>query len=128
MNMINTLQALFKVIKSYLDVESPRIFVSNHIPRVASSPMDPAVKITNFTQRQAVRSVGRVLGHVFELSVYEHLVSSKKGRIISPTHKYFTQEGVLSEFGCMVFRECALWEAGIKGYWFTKHPSHPGHD
>ena len=118
----NSLQALCKAIKMYSEVESPRIFVSNHVPRLSVSPMELGVKVTNFTQRQVISSVGRALGHVYELSMYEHLVSKRKERVISSAHKYFTQEGVLSELGCMVFRECTFRESGIKGYWFDPQP------
>ena len=118
----NNLQALCKVIKSYSNIESPRIFIANHVPRLTASPIKSSIKITNFTQRQAVRSVARVLGHVFELSIYEHLVSSHKERVITPVQQYFTQEGVLLKMGCLIFRECALREAGIKPYWFGDRP------
>ena len=114
----NALQALCRVIKHHSS--DPRIFISNHLPRVSGSPMQPLVTHTNFTLQQATRSICRVLGWVFELSIYEHFVTSKHSRILRPTQVYFEGARGLTRLGCMVFHECLLREVGLKSYWFTE--------
>ena len=116
----NILHTLCKTIK--LHAAGPRVFVANHLPRVTSSPVNLPVINTNFTLQQATRSVCRAMGGVFEMSIHEHFVS-RKGKLIKPRHRYFVDEGALSTWGCMIFRECLLREAGVKGYWFSdKNP------
>ena len=114
----NALHSLCKVIRSHANANDPRIYISNHLPRISGSPLRVPIHNLNFTQQQAIRSVGRALGRVFEVSVHEHFVSSRKGRVIKPVHKYFIEDGALSQMGCMVFRECVLRETGLKSYWF----------
>ena len=72
---------------------------------------------SNFILLQAVRSINRALKKVHFMSLYEHFVS-KRGKIIKPMHKYFQEDGQLTQLGCMTVRECILWEAGLKTYWF----------
>ena len=93
------------------------MFISNHVPRVGESPLSSAISKSNFTLQQATRSVGRALGKVFELSMFEHFVN-RKGRIIRPADLYFAGPRELTSFGCMIFRECLMRESGIKSYWF----------
>ena len=82
----NALKGLCKVIHSHGN--EPRIFIANHLPRASGSPVQPAIGHTNFTLQQATQSICRSMGKVFELSIHEHF-TSKKGKIIRPTHKYF---------------------------------------
>ena len=102
--MKNTLQALCKAIRNHAN--QPRIFIANHLPRL-STPIGAPVVNTNFTLQQATRSLCRSMGRVFELSLHEHF-TSRKGRIIKPTHKYFLDSTVLTPHGCLIFRECVL--------------------
>ena len=92
-----------------------RIFICNILPQVTSSPLRRSME-SNFTLLQAVRSVNRALSKVHYLSVYEHFFSS--GRIIRPTHQFFQENGQLTRYGCLIFRECLFREAGLKTYWF----------
>ena len=113
----NALQTLCKTIRNNSNCNDPRIFIANHLPRVSSSPVQQSVPHSNFTLQQAVRSICRSIGKVYELSIYEHFISSK-GKMIRPSHKYFADQDNLIPFGCLVFRECVLRETGVKGYWF----------
>ena len=113
----NGLTSLCRVIKSH--GMEPRIFVSNHLPRWAASPVTSPVSQFNFTLQQGIRSTCRSIGSVYELSLYKHFTSAK-GRIIKPADKYF-ELGSLSWFGCVIARECILREVGLKGYWFEEH-------
>ena len=112
---------LCKVIRSHSSNSNcgePRIFVSNLLPKVTGSPLRSPVWTSNFTLQQAVRSVGHAMGRVFELSMYEHLIS-KNHKIIKPISKYFVVDGSLSRFGCLIFRECLMRETVVKTYWFA---------
>ena len=111
----NSLQALCKVIRNHsLGV---RIFVSNHLPQITSSPVQQPVSASNFTLQLAVRSVERAVGGgVFELSIFEHFML-KKGKMAKDL---FVQADKLSQEGCLVFRECVLHEVGVKSYWFEE--------
>ena len=113
--MKNALHSLCKVIKSH--GPDPRIFLANHLPRPTASPIRIPVDRFNFTLQQAVRSVGRAMGKVFELSIHEHFILHN-GKVIRPVYRYFAGDGSLSALGCMVFWECALREADLKTYWF----------
>ena len=121
----NALQTLCRVIRSY--GPDPRIFIANHLPRVSGSPLKTPMVNFNFTLQQAVRSVCRALGRVFELSIWEHF-TSKKGKAIKPTHRYLDSQ-MLAPLGCLVFRECLLREVGLRQYWFDpeKHEIWSGH-
>ena len=92
-----------------------RIFISNMLTKVSSSPLRRSVD-SGFTLLQAIRSVNRVLHRVHYLSIFEHFFS--KGRIIKPTHQFFREDGHLTTYGCLIFRECILGESGLKPYWF----------
>ena len=115
----NGLHHLCKTIRNYAN--KPQIFVGNHLPRISSSPVRHPVNVSNFTQQQAIQSVARVLGKVYELSLFEHFVS-RRGKAIKPWHHYFSEDGNLTTFGCLIFRECILRESGLKPYWFGKRP------
>ena len=117
----NCLHALCKAIKNH--APDPRVFVVNPLPLVSTSPITTPMVNSNFTLQQATCSICRAIGRVFELSMYEHFVSSRSGKIIKPVSKYFTESGGLSSFGCLVFRECLLREAGLKSYWFSERDS-----
>ena len=113
----NALHTICKTIRQHNN--TARIFVANLLPRVSSSPIHRPLAEANFTLLQATRSVNRAIGKVHYLSIYEHFVSSKTGRIIKPTHHYFREDNIqLSGYGCIVFRECLLRETGLKSYWF----------
>ena len=123
--MKNALQSLCKVIRNHAgDCHSgePRIFIANRLPKISSSPVQVPVNQCNFTLQQAIRSICRGIGRVFELSIYEHFVSSE-GRRLKPTQNYFLETGALSQLGCLIFRECCLQETGVKGYWFSGNPN-----
>ena len=111
----NALHNLSRAIKHH--AAGPRVFISNHLPRMTSSPITVPIIHSNFALQQAVRSVCRAMGGVFELSIHEHFVS-KCGNIIKPVQRYIDHSEALTTFGCMVFRECMFREVGIKGYWF----------
>ena len=111
----NALTSLCKAVRNH-GVE-PRIFVSNILPQVGTSPLK-SVNQFNFTLQLAVRSTCRVVGSVHELSLYEHFMSAKNRRL-RPTHKYF-EVGGLSRLGCLIARECILRKAGVKSYWFEE--------
>ena len=112
----NSLQALCKVIRNHsLGV---RIFVSNHLPQITSSPVQQPVSASNF-MLQLARAVG---GGVFELSIFEHFVS-KKGKMAKDL---FVQADKLSQEGCLVFCECVLCEVGVKSYWFEERNCYLG--
>ena len=113
----NALETLCRVIRQYQP--GSRIFVSNLLPRISKSPVGRPIEETNFTLLQAIRSVNRAMGRVFYLSVYEHFVS-KRGKVITPIHKYFKENEELTNYGCMILRECFLRETGLKGYWFSE--------
>ena len=114
----NSLHMLCKTIKNLGN--NPRIFISNHLPRVDHSPVQYPITQSNFILQQAVRSVQRAMkGGVFELSMFEHFISSK-GRVIKPKDQVFVDADRLTAYGCMLFRECLMHEAGIKTYWFDK--------
>ena len=115
----NTLHTLCKAVR-HLGV-NPRIFIANHIPLPRGSPLKAPekVKASNFIQQQAIRSVARAMGRIFEISVFEHFVSSKKNKLLSPVGTYFMDDGMLTKHGCLVLRECLLREAGLKPYWFS---------
>ena len=115
----NCLQSLCKTIRSH--GPEPRVFISNHLPRAASSPLRAMVN-ANFTLQMAVHSVGQAVGWVFELSMHDHFVS-KTGKLLKPVHKYWVDGNQLTCFGCMIFRECMMREAGLKSYWFTARAS-----
>ena len=112
----NVLQNLCKAVRNH--GPGPRVFISNHLPRLTSSPVRTSITQSNFTLQQVTRSVGRSLSKVFELDVYQHFVSTKHGRILKPASHYFTVNG-LTYLECLVFRDCVLREAGVKGYWFS---------
>ena len=111
----NALLSLCKAIRNHS--QDPRIFVTNHLPGLSGSPVRIPVVISNYTLQQATRSVCRAMGKVFELSMYEHFMSSA-GKVIKPAQKYLGSDG-LTPHGCLIFRECLLREAGLKGYWFA---------
>ena len=112
----NSLHGLCKTIKNLGN--NPRIFISNHLPCVEHRPVCQPISQSNFVLQQAIRSVNRAMsGGIFELTIYEHFVSSK-GRIIKPKDQVFMDAESLTQYGCMVFHECAMRETGIKGYWF----------
>ena len=112
----NTLRTLCKTIKNHAN--NPKIFVCSHLPRVGCHPVQYPVVQSNFTLQQAVRSVARAMkGGVFELSMFEHFIS-KKGKLLQPQDLVFGEGESLTEYGCMVFRECLMREVGIKSYWF----------
>ena len=116
----NSLTTLHKTIHSLSD--NPRIFVSNHLPRVRVSPIQYPILHSNFTLQQAVRSTSRALkGGVFEVSMYEHF-TSRKGHIIKPKDQIFISDDQgLTWFSCLIIRECLMREVGIKTYWFDEH-------
>ena len=115
----NSLNTLCRNIRNHGN--NPRIFIANLLPAVNSSPLKDPLRTSNFnyTLQQAIRSVGRSMGRVFELSLHEHFIS-KKGRIIQPLGEYFIQSGVLTHHGCLIMRECIMRESGVKSYWFGK--------
>ena len=110
----NNLHTVCKIIHQHN--KSARIFVANLLAKLSGSPLGRPMSEINFTLLQAVRSVNRAIGKVHYLSIYEHFIS-KGGRVIKPTHQIFSG-AQLSEFGCMIFRECLMCEAGLKTYWF----------
>ena len=113
----NALHTICRTIRQHNN--SARIFIANYLPTVTSSPVRRTLTEANFTLLQAVRSINRAIGKVHYLSLYKHFVSGKSGRVIRPTHKYFREDNIqLSSYGCMVFRECLVREAGLKQYWF----------
>ena len=112
----NSLHTMCKTIRQHQ--QGAKIFVANFLPRVTSSPISRPLGESSFILLQAVRSVNRAMGKINFMSIYEHFIS-KSGKVIRPTHKYFMQDNVqLTPLGCMVFRECMIHEAGLKGYWF----------
>ena len=113
----NTLQMLCKAIQQHQGVH---IFICNLLPHIMGSPVrKPAIQQVNFNLLQATRSTSRAMGgKIHYLSVYEHFTSKKRGKIISPTSKYFHDDSQLTYYGCLMFRECLLREVGIKSYWF----------
>ena len=113
----NSLQALCKVIRNHS--LGARVFICNHLPRINGSPMQQDVSKSNFTLQQAVRSIGRSMGSVFELSIFEHF-TSKKGKIPKEARKLFCDSHNLSPLGCITFRECIMREVGIKNYWISE--------
>ena len=120
----NILQSLCRTIRSQTgDSQSgePRIFIANHLQQFGGTPVRTPIVISNFTLQQATRSICHAIGRVFELLIYEHFVSCR-GRTLKPVQMYFHTNG-LSQLGCMIFQECVLREAGLKGYWFGKRPS-----
>ena len=114
---LNKLLALCKVIRQHNS--SARIFVSNLLPQPATSPLTRAHMEADFMLVQAIRGVNRLLKKVHYLSLFEHFVSRKKGKIIHPTFKYFQEDGNLTTLGCLVFCECVFRECGLKKYWFV---------
>ena len=112
----NVLHTICKIIRQHN--RGARIFISNLLPKIGGSPIGKARTETNFVLLQAVRSVNQAMGKVHFLSLYEHFVSAKE-KVIKPTHKYFRKDNIqLTHYGCMIMRECLLWEAGLKSYWF----------
>ena len=87
----NALHGLCKELRNYSNAADPRIFIANHLPRVSASPLRKQITQTNFILQQAVRSVGRSLGRVFELSLYEHF-TSRHGSLLKPVSKYLHSE------------------------------------
>ena len=114
----NALQSLCKTVRNYSNGWDPRIFIANHLPQISSSPLKNRVDRSNFILQQATRSIGRTLGRIFELSLYEHFVS-QKGKLVRPTSQYFSTDQ-LTYLGCLTVRECMFREAGMKTYWFNK--------
>ena len=47
-------------------------------------------------------------------------MSKRKDQVIKPADHYFLGEGGMTEWGCLIFRECMMREVGIKSYWFDK--------
>ena len=112
----NALQAICKTVRQHNP--GVRIFISNLLPRISSSPVRKPLGEANYILLQAVRSINRVMGKVHFLSLREHFIS-KSGRVIRPTCQFFREDNEqLSSYGCMVFRECLLRETGLKSYWF----------
>ena len=111
----NGLQSLCKAIHSHH--REAHIFVANTLPQIHHSPVKHLRADSNYVLLQAIRSVNRVLKKIHYLSVYEHFVS-KDGRINKPTHKFIKEDSDLTTYGCMIFRECLMHEAGLKKYWF----------
>ena len=68
---------------------------------------------SDFVLLQAVRGTNRAQ-KIHYLSIFEHFMSTKSGRIIKPTHKYFQEDGELTKLGCMVFHERIFRETGLK--------------
>ena len=115
--MKNSIHSLCKAIRNHSSTDDPRMFVATLLPKITGSPLWTPICNSNFTQQQAVRSVGRAMGKVFELSIHEHFILHN-GKVIRPVYRYFAGDGSLSALGCMVFWECALREADMKTYWF----------
>ena len=114
----NSLHTICKVLHQHN--QTVCIFIANILPKASASPVRRVLAETknNFVLLQAVHSVNRALGKVHYLSIYEHF-TSQSGSVIRPVHKYFKQDNVqLSSYGCLIFRECVMREAGIKSYWF----------
>ena len=95
-----------------------RIFVSNLVPIIRTSPIGLTVQNLNFLVTQATRSVNRAMGKVHVLSAYEHFFSTGDQQIIQPIHQYFKQNEHLTRLGCITLRDIFLREAGLKPYWF----------
>ena len=113
----NTLHKICKVVRNMGN--NPRIFVANHLCSVyGKSPLHTRISWSNFILQQATRSVGRAMGRVFELSLYEHFISSRKEKVLHLAQHYFVDSERLMALGCMIFRECVLRETGLKPYWF----------
>ena len=110
----NALQAICRTIRQHK--KDTRIFVANLLPQIGVSPLRRAID-SKFALLQAVRSVNRAIKKVHFLSVFEHF-TSKKGKVIKPTHHYFQENNQLTQYGCLIFHECLMRESGIKGYWF----------
>ena len=113
----NCLQALCKAIRN--TGGSPRVFIANHLPPANNSSLKNtnSVVVSYFILQQATRSIGRAMGCVYELSLFEHFTSST-GKVLSPKHLYFSETGNLTQLGCLICRECICREVGIKNYWF----------
>ena len=111
----NRLQPICAVLKQHN--RGMKVFVANLLPRIPNSPMRNHLE-SDFILVQAVRSINRALKKVHLLSLYEHFTSSKGGRVIQPTQKYFQESGQLTRLGCLTFWECMLREVGVKPYWF----------
>ena len=112
----NGLQSLCKAIRQHH--RTCRMFITNLLPSPSSSPQRRTRNHAEFTLLQAIRSANRALGKIHYLSLFEHFVSCRKTTTIRPTHKYFTEDFGLTPLGCMVMRECIIWEAGLKTYWW----------
>ena len=90
----NGMQAICRAIRQHN--RSTRIFISNILPKSSISPIKRVE--SNFILLQAVRSVNRCIGKVHYLSMYEHFIS-RKGRLITPTHKYLDLDEELTTLG-----------------------------
>ena len=110
----NMLHSICKVIRQHK--AGARIFVSNMLPKVGGSPLRRSAE-TSFNLLQAIRSTNRALLKVHYLSTFEQFCS--KGKIVKPTHQFFAQDGQLTQYGCLILRDCIMREVGIKSYWFS---------
>ena len=110
----NGLYSICKVLRQHNP--TMRIFIANMLPQVAGSPVKKVE--SNFVLLQAVCSVNRAMEKIHFLSIHEHFIL-KSGSVIRPVSEFFMPDNVqLTEYGCMVFRECVLREARLKKYWF----------
>ena len=111
----NNLHTMCKTIRQHC--RGARIFIANLLPQIQHSLLGRPRVESNFTLLQAIRNVNRALSKTHYLSVYEHFVSNK-GKVIRPLHKYFQENDQLTNYGCLILRECLLCEAGLKTDWF----------
>ena len=109
----NALHSICKTIQQHK--AGAHIFISNMLPKVSGSPLRRSAE-SSFNLLQAVRSTNRALLKVHYLSIFEHFCS--KGKIVKPTHRFFAQDGQLTQYGCLILRDCIMQEVGIKSYWF----------
>ena len=93
-----------------------RIFISNLLPHVCTSPIGPTVSDFNYTLMQATCSVSRAIGKVYVLSAFEHFLN-KKNKARTST-QYFKPNDQLTRMGCLIVCEIFMHETGIKSYWF----------
>ena len=113
----NKLQAICEVLRQHR--KGVKIFIANLLPKPSSSPVCHARMESDFILLQAIRGVNRSIKKVHYLSIFEHFVARKSGRIIRPTHKYFQENSELTRLSCLIFCECLMREIGIKNYWFV---------
>ena len=80
--------SLYKALRNHGN--NPRIFISNHLPKVGEIALQRgSISRSNFTLQQAIRSTGRMVGGIFELTLHKHFTTHRRERVLRPVDRYF---------------------------------------